>query len=324
MKAIGVKVAGAPIMLKVVDLPQPKPKNDEIVIKQNFAGVNYGDAIRRKRGLFKLNEHGYFIPGFEGIGKIISIGNDVQNFKIGDRVGYLSEEGGGYSQELCINEKLVFHVPLEIADEIAAVMTCVGTTAWHLVKLANIKTNNWVIVHGASGGVGLLLVQLCLLRGAKVIAIVGTQKKKEFLQRYDGIETIVRNELDITPQIKTVTNGKEVDTIFDCVGQAVLEMNLSCISKGGTILYYGSTSGHPSFPGMQILMNSLRVQGFNIFNLLKETSDWRSEVREFISLLVEKKIEIFVDKVFKMENAYKAHQLLEERNSVGKLIIDLR
>lgn len=138
IKAITVKEAGAADTLRVVELPQATPQNNEVVIEQTFVGVNYGDAIRRKRGLFKLNEHGYFVPGFEGIGKIVSIGSEVKDFKLGDRVGYLSELGGGYSQQICINEKLVFQVPNHITDETAAVMTCVGATAWHLTDLSNI------------------------------------------------------------------------------------------------------------------------------------------------------------------------------------------
>jgi NADPH:quinone reductase len=324
IKAIAIKEAGEADTLKVVELPNTTPQENDVVIEQSFVGVNYGDAIRRKRGLFELNEHGYFVPGFEGIGKVISVGSNVQDFKLGDRVGYLSESGGGYSQQICVNEKLVFRVPNNISDETAAVMTCVGATAWHLTNLSKIGKDSWVLIHGATGGVGLLLVQLCLLKGAKVIAVVGTQGKKDFLKRYDVTETIVRGEGDISQQIIKVTNGQGIDAIFDCVGQAVLDTNMNCIRKGGVILYYGSTSGHPSFPGMQILMNSLRVQGFNIFTLVQDTSTFREGMRALFLLISERNIEIYIDKVFKMEDAHLAHQLLEGRNSIGKLLIDLR
>jgi len=324
IKAITVKEAGAADTMKVVELPDATPKDNEVVISQTFVGVNYGDAIRRKRGLFQLNEHGYFVPGFEGVGKVIAIGKAVNGFIVGDRVGYLSELGGGYSQQICLDEKLVFNVPSAIPDETAAVMTCVGATAWHLTNLANISKGDWVLIHGATGGVGLVLVQLCILKGANVVAVVGTQTKKDFLKRYGVANTIIREEGDISPQIKSITGGQNIDAIFDCVGQAVLETNINCIRKGGTILYYGSTSGHPAFPGMQVLMNSLRIQGFNIFNLLNDTVSWRNELQKLISLISEKKIEIYIDKIFNMSEAFKAHQLLENRNSIGKLLLDLR
>lgn len=324
IKAVAVKEAGVPDTLRVVELPRQEPRDHEIVIEQTFAGINYGDAIRRKRGLFTLNEHGYFVPGFEGVGKVVAVGSAVKNFNIGDRVSYLSEASGGYSQQICIDEKFVFQVPDEIEDETAAVMTCVGTTAWNLTELSNVKEDSWVVVHGATGGVGLLLVQLCLLKGAKVIAIVGSQEKKEFLKRYSTTATIKRSEGDLSSQIKSATDGQEIDAIFDCVGQAALEANLGCIRKEGVILYYGSTSGHSDFPGVQVLMNSLRIQGFNIFNLLQDTESWRSRVQELMSLLIGKKLEIYIDRVFKMEQAHEAHQLLEERRSIGKLLLDLR
>lgn len=323
-KAITVKEAGAADTMKIVMLPDASPKDNEVVISQTYAGVNYGDAIRRKRGLFKLNEYGYFIPGFEGIGEVVSVGKNVKDFTVGDRVNYLSELGGGYSQQICLDEKLIAKVPINISDETAAVMTCVGATAWHLTNLSNISKGSWVLIHGATGGVGLVLVQLCILKEANVVAVVGSLTKKDFLERYGVTNIVVRGEEDITSQIKSITGDQKIDAIFDCVGQAVLESNLNCIRKGGIILYYGSTSGHPSFPGMQVLMNSLRIQGFNIFNLLNDTISWRNELQKFVSFVADKKIEIFIDKVFKMDEAYKAHQLLEDRNSIGKLLLDLR
>ena len=323
MKAIAIKKAGSASSLKVIDLPQKEPNSNEVVIKQTFAGVNYGDIIRRKRGLFELNEYGYFIPGFEGVGEVISIGSDVKNYKVGDKVGYLNELCGGYSQIVYINEKFVFKVNDQLSDETLAVMTCVGTTALNLVKLSKVEKDDWVLVHGATGGVGLLLVQLCLLKGAKVIAIVGTKEKEKFIKRYSPTVVINRSENDVISKIKSTTGNRKVDIIFDCVGKSVVETNFECIRQGGTILYYGSTSGHSEFPGMQVLMNSITVQGFNIFNFIKN-NNWKDSVQELMSLLSDKKIEIYINKVFTMSKAFEAHELLENKLSIGKLAIDLR
>ncbi len=324
MKVIAVEKAGQPDVLKIVDLPKPVPQKHEIVIEQIFAGVNYGDVIRRKRGIFKLNRYGYFIPGFEGVGKVISVGDAVKDYNIGDRVSYLIESGGGYSQQICLDERFVYHVPDEISSETAAAMSCVGITAWNLIELSGVKVNDWVVIHGATGGVGLLLVQLCLLKGAKVIAIVGTSKKKDFLKRYSPTAVIVKDESDVISEIKSITDGKDIDIIFDCVGKDVLEINLSCIRKGGTILYYGSTSGHSEFSGMHVLMNSLKIQGFNVFNLIEETSVWKKSICELITFISEHKLDIYIDRIFNMEQVCDSHKLLESRGSLGKLIIDLR
>lgn len=324
MKAVAVREAGSADALKVVDLPKPSLGHKQVLIEQTFAGVNYGDAIRRKRGLFELNEYGYFIPGFEGVGTIVSIGTGATQFNVGDRVAYLNETGGGYAQQISVDEKFVFSVPNEISDETAAGMTCVGATAWHLTRLSAIKEDSWVLIHGATGGVGLMLVQLAIINGAKVIAVVGTNEKKEFLTKYAVTETIVRDSGDISEQIMAVTNGYGIDAIFDCVGQAVLDTNFNCIRKGGVILYYGSTSGHPSFPGMQVLMNSVKIQGFNIFNLLQDTEKWRNGLQELFATMKDKNLEVNIDKIFTMAHAPEAHQLLEDRRSTGKLLIDLR
>ncbi|MCG8344888.1 MAG: zinc-binding dehydrogenase [Chlorobiales bacterium] len=324
MKAIAIKEAGPANTLKIVELPIPDPQENEVVIKQSHAGVNYGDVIRRKRGLFEVNETGYYVPGFEGVGIIASVGKNVTDLQVGDRVAYLNSQNGGYGQFVSVAQEAVYRVPQSIQDETAAGMTCVGLTAWHLLRLSGASNNDFVIVHGATGGVGLVLTQLCLLKGIKVIAIVGTQDKKEFLNRYNPTETIVRNEVDVADKVKSLTDGQGVTAIFDCVGEAVLDINMNSIKKGGTILYYGSTSGHSSFPGLQILMNSLRVQGFNIFNLIQNKGEWQKGLQEFTNLLAQNNIEIFINETFKLAEAYKAHELLENRQSTGKLILDLR
>lgn len=323
MKAIVIKGACTPDELRVAEIPNSIPKDNDIVIKQIYASVNYGDVIRRKRGMFALNEYGYFVPGFEGMGKVISVGKNVKRFNVGDRVSYLIEASGGYSEEVTVNENCAFRILDEIEDKIAAVIPCVGTTAWNLVEISQVKRHDWVIIHGATGGVGLLLVQLCMLKGANVIAIVGTIEKRDFLKKY-SLAKIVLNNDNLVEEIRNITQGKMADVIFDCVGSDVCNFNFDCIHTGGTIVYYGSTSGHSEFPGMNVLMNSIRIQGFNIFNLLNDSKEWEKGAIEMMDLISQGKIHINVDRVFKLEQAGEAHKLLESRKVYGKLLIDFR
>ncbi|MBS1778036.1 MAG: zinc-binding dehydrogenase [Bacteroidetes bacterium] len=321
MKALTVKEAGAPETLQVVEIETSNPNNNEIVITQTYAGINYGDAIRRKRGLFTLNSHGYYVPGFEGVGIVTSVGNEVKDFRVGDRVGYLNAAASGYAEEVCIAEDYVFSVPNNIPDQDAAALTCVGATAWHLLNQSLAQKSDWVLVHGATGGVGLILVQIALAKGVKVIAVVGNENKKEFIPQHNNVAVVVRGESDISDRVLEITNGQGVKVIFDCVGQAVLGANLKCIKKGGTIMYFGSTSGHPEFPGMPILMNSLTIRGFNIFNLLTDVESWRKDLESFYEFVSANHIKVHISSVFRLEDTYKAHQLLEDRNSIGKMLI---
>lgn len=324
MKAITIKEAGLPHTLKILDIPIQNPSKNEVLIQQSYGGINFGDAIRRKRGLFKVNDLGYYIPGFEGVGVIVACGTDVSKYKAGERVAYLNQMGGGYGQQICVDQKYIYRIPNTIQDQTAASMTCVGLTALHLIKISQIKKGEWVLVHGATGGVGLILIQLAIHAGAKVIAVVGTVQKKEYLKKYNVTEIIVRDTEKIENEIMTITKQYGVNVIFDCVGQEVVETNINCIQKGGTILYYGSTSGHPMFPGMQILMKSIKVFGFNIFNLIEDQKLWNDGIMDLISLIEAQKLEIQIQKVFKMSEVHEAHQLMEDRNSVGKFLIDLR
>lgn len=324
MKAVAIKEPGPPHVLKVVEVPDPEPGNNQVVIDQSFAAVNYGDIIRRKRGLFKLNNLGLFVPGFEGAGKIVSVESGVGGFKKGDRVSYLHEFGGGYGQKICVDEQYVFKVPDSVDDEIAAGLTCVGATAWHLLRTSAIEKNQWILIHGATGGVGLMLLQLAKIMGIKTIAIVGTNEKMDFLKQFDIDKILVRDSNEINNQILSVTDNKGVHAIFDCVGQAVLDMNLKVIRSGGTILYYGSTSGHSNFPGSEILMNSLNIEGFVIFKLLQDKQKWQEGMENLYTYITQKKLRVNIDQILPMEMAPQAHQLLEDRKVIGKILLDMR
>lgn len=324
MKAIGVKEAGGPEKLEVIELPEPSPQEYEILIEQDYAGINYGDVIRRKRGLFSLNECGYYIPGFEGVGRVISVGDKVKEFKVGDKVSYLNELGGGYSQKVCVNEKNAYKVSEKISEKLSAVISCVGITAWNLVRLANISRNEWVLIYGAAGGVGNLLLQLCVNQGVNVIAVVGTRDKGKFVEEFMPTGIVVRENENVERKIKEITEGVRINTIFDCVGQKVREINFNCIENGGTIIYYGSTSGHSCFEGMNVLMNSLKIQGFNIFNIAGENSLWKTGIRETLDLFEKNKLKINIDGICNINEVSQAHRLIEEQKAKGKYIIDLK
>ena len=324
MKAIIIEEAGSPEVLQFRDLPNPVPSDNEVIIEQSFAGVNYGDVIRRKRGLFQLNSAGFYIPGFEGVGNIIGRGKAVKDLKIGERVIYLNELGGGYAQHVSVNEKNVLAIPDIIPDHVAAALPCVGATAWHLLKASKLKRGQWVLIHGATGGVGLILTQMALLKGARVIAVVGSENKKAIIDQYNGISIVGRFAGELSDQVMNLTDGYGIDVIFDCVGQDVLETNMKCIHSSGQILYYGSVSGHSIFPGVQILMNSLQIQGFNIFNTLKNKVAWQAGLKNLFTLISTGKINVRISEVFPMSEAFKAHQLLESRKSTGKLLLDLK
>lgn len=324
MKAIGVKEAGGPERLEIIELPEPCPQEYDILIEQDYAGINYGDVIRRKRGLFSLNKYGYYIPGFEGVGRVISVGDKVKEFKVGEKVSYLNELGGGYSQKVCVNEKNVYKVSEEISEKTAAVISCVGITAWNLVRLANISKNEWVLIYGAAGGVGNLLLQLCVNKGAHVIAVVGTQDKGEFIEKFMPTGIVVRENEDVERKIKEITKGVGINTIFDCVGQKVQEVNFNCIGNGGTIIYYGSTSGHSCFEGINVLMNSLKIQGFNIFNIVGKNALWKTGIKETLDLFEKNILKINIDGIFNINEVSQAHRLMEEQKAKGKYIINLR
>lgn len=124
MKAIKIDKAGEPTILKLGDYPLPKINSDEVLIEQEYAGVNYGDIIRRKRGLFEQGT--LFTPGFEGYGKVVNVGKDVRKFSVGDQVIYLDKEAGGYAEYVCVNRKNIYKISSnnKVPKEVLAGMLC--------------------------------------------------------------------------------------------------------------------------------------------------------------------------------------------------------
>ncbi len=322
MKALGVFEAGAPENLRIIELPDPHPAASEVVIKTAFAGVNYGDVIRRKRGLFPKDKESPYVLGFEGAGIVYQAGEGT-SLKEGERVAFFVESGG-YAQLVRVNEAYVSRIPESVSLEVAAGATCVGTTAWHILNLAALKPGCKVIVHGGAGGVGSALLQFGREFGLRQLATVGSSEEKaRYAKGLGADEVVVRSRENFAARAMEFGAETGVDAIFDCIGAEVVEDNLKVLKSGGMLVYYGSTSGHPNFPGGTVLMKGLRIQGFVIFDVMYDKSRWRKGADAVFEALASKKYSINIEKVVPMENAREAHELLEARQVIGKVVVDM-
>lgn len=321
MKAITLLEAGPPESFLVAEVPMPVVGDDDVLVRLRYASVNHGDVVRRKRGLFPPGFQPPYILGFEGSGRVVDVGKNVSGFRTDDRVGFLAESGA-YAQFASIPQYQVFQIPQSVSDDAAAAATCVGTTAWHLLRVAGMKSGQTILVHGSGGGVGSMLVQFAGLLGVIRIATVGSPDKKRFAQSLRAEHVLVTSE-DFGARALEITGGVGVDAIFDCVGQTVLDGNLKALRRGGTWMYYGSTSGHPAFPGGTILMNGLRIQGFVIFDVLRQSAAWAEGVAALLQALGEGRVSVHIDRVLRMEDVAEAHRLLEQRAVKGKILLAL-
>jgi NADPH2:quinone reductase len=319
MKAITVERIGGPEVMVVSDVRDPVCQSGEIVVRNHFVGINYGDLIRRSRGWSGMQQGDVFIPGFEGVGEVIQVGSAVETFRVGERVAYLNTQGA-YAEKVAVPALQAFSLPASIDSASAAASVCTGTTAWHLLELARVGTGEKVLVHGAAGGVGAALLQLASRRGVVAFASVSSEKKSDYAMRCGAFKIIRNKQEDFAERILAETDGKGVQAIFDCVGQAVVLGNTRCIAHNGRWLYYGSTSGHASFPGLDILSKELCLHGFVIFNTFRHPDLWRVGVNAIVEALSTGVLTPEVE-VYPFDQIQEVHRRMESREVTGKLVV---
>jgi len=193
MKAIQVAKKGGPEVLTLVDLPVPKPKPNEALVKIAAIGVNFIDVYFRE-GRYPAPLP--FIDGQEASGTVTEVGSEVKSFKPGDRVAYTAVLGA-YAEYAAVPADRLVHVPDKITDQQAAAAMLQGMTAHYLVNSAyTLKKGETALIHAAAGGVGLLLVQMARNIGARAIGTAGTEDKAKLAREAGADEVILYTKQD--------------------------------------------------------------------------------------------------------------------------------
>src|SRR5579863_5261218 len=224
MKAIQVPKTGGVEVLTFTDVPDPKPKPNEAIVKIAASGVNFIDVYFRE-GRYPITPP--FIVGQEASGVVSEVGSDVKGFKPGDRVAYTGITGAYAEYEAVPADRLV-RVPSGITDHQAAAAMLQGMTAQYLTHSTYpLKKGETVLIHAAAGGVGLLLVQMAKNIGARVIATAGTEEKAKLAREAGADEIIIYSHQDFEVETKRLTGGKGVHVIYDGVGKTTFDQDLN-------------------------------------------------------------------------------------------------
>jgi NADPH:quinone reductase len=240
MKAIQVNETGGPEVMELVELPVPEPKPSEAVVRIAAAGVNFIDVYNRE-GRYKLTTP--FVLGQEGAGVVTAVGRDVESVKSGDRVAY-SGVLGSYSEYSAVPADRLVKVPEGVDDRQAAAAMLQGMTAHYLCHdTYPVKKGEAALVHAASGGVGLLLVQMLHNLGARVIGTVSTDRKAKLAREAGADEIILYTQTDFETETKRLTAGKGLDVIYDSVGKSTFEKGLNLLRPRGMMVLFGGSSG---------------------------------------------------------------------------------
>ena len=245
MKALRIEEYGSVDVLQWKDAPEPTPSPHQVLIKVDSAGVNYADIMRRQG-----NYPGPDLPatlGLEAAGTITALGSDVTDgrLSVGQRVMAMGPQG--QAEFVAVNANFVFPYPDGIDPIHAGGMPITFLTSYHLLKSRGaMQPGDTVLIQAGASGVGTVAIQLAKELGARVIATASTEDKLELCRSLGADITINYTEVDFEDEVKSITDGRGVALVLECVGGPVLEKSVRCVASYGRLVSYGNASGQPA------------------------------------------------------------------------------
>lgn len=320
MQAIRIHETGGPEKLRQEDVPLPTPGAGEVRIRIEAAGINYIDTYQRA-GLYPVA-----LPhtlGSEAAGAITAMGPEVTDFHVGDRVAS-AKVAGAYAAEALVSAAQLVRVPAGVETRTAAALLLQGMTAHYLAcDTFPLKAGDTALVHAAAGGVGLLLVQIAKLRGARVLATVGTEEKAQLARAAGADDVCLYTREDFTAAARRFTGGRGVDVVYDSVGKDTFAGSLDSLRPRGTMVTFGNSSGPvPAFaPLLLSQKGSLFITRPTLAHYTATPQELQARAGELFAWLRAGKLNVRIGATFPLAQAADAHRALEGRATTGKVLL---
>ncbi len=321
--AIEITEAGAAEVLKPVQRPLPALGNGQVLIKVAAAGVNYADVMQRQ-GLYPPPAGASDIPGLEVSGTIAAVADDVTDWHCGDAVCALLT-GGGYAQYCLADAGSVLPIPTGLDFIQAAALPETFFTVWsNIFDRARLQAGEILLLHGGSSGIGTTAIQLGKVFGAKVIITAGSEEKCRFCETLGADLAINYRRQDFVAEVNAFTNGKGVDVILDMVGGDYFPRNLKCMGFEARLVHIALQNGIKSEINLlPVLLKRLTITGSTL--RARDASFKVNIARQLQTqvwpLLDNGRIKPVIHSIFPLAEAYKAHQLMESSQHIGKIIL---
>jgi NADPH2:quinone reductase len=319
MKALVFNHFGGPEVLSLREIKDPVHSEKEVIVRMKAIGLNFADVYRRK-GNYHLVGNPPFILGYEGAGVIEYVGEDVQNVKVGDRVGF-ADVPHANAELVSVPADKLLPLPEAISFETAASVLLQGLTAHYLTQDSySVKKGETILVHAAAGGVGQLLSQIVKMKGGQVIGLTSSNNKALVAKRA-GADHVFLYDSEWAKSIRDVTNGKGVDVVYESVGQTLLD-SFEATRTGGTVVFFGMAGGDPKKIDPRMLMDTSKtLTGGDLWNVLTSHDERKKRSAELFEWIISEKIQIEEPTHFSLEDGADAHRLIESRNSTGKILL---
>jgi NADPH2:quinone reductase len=331
MKTILMTAIGGCDVLLEQEIAKPiLTSSTEIKVRLHAAGVNPIDTKIRKGGLFYPNAKLPAVLGCDGAGEVVEIGESVTNFKIGDKVwfcnGGLGREQGNYAEFTTIDARWASLMPQSVSFENAAAAPLVLITAWGaLFERGLLKSGETILIHAGAGGVGHVAIQLAKIAGARVITTVSSNEKADFVKSLGADDVIFYNKTNVANEVNRLTQNRGADLVFDTVGAEVFKESIACTAHFGRIVTILDAS---NLDLSEARMRNLSI-GFELM-LTPQLRDLDSERDKQIVLLKKcadfidaGKLKINVNHVLPLSETKKAHDLIEQGHTMGKIVLSI-
>ena len=320
-KAIRIHQTGGPEVLRYEDFDPGAPGEGEVQLRHTAVGLNYIEVYDRS-GLYPMS-----LPaglGREAAGVVVAVGRKVKGFRKGDRVAYAHTQPGSYSELRNLPAARLVKLPKAISDEQGAALMLKGLTAQYLLRRTyRVKRGDWILVHAAVGGVGLILTQWARALGAKVIGVVGSQGKVALAKKNGCHHVLVLGRDLLVDSVRKLTKGAGVAVVYDSVGKDTFMDSLDCLAPLGMMVSYGNASGPP--PAISPLELSKRGSLFltrpSLFAYIAERKDLDASARELFRIVAAKKVKLRIGQRYPLAEAAQAHRDLEARKTTGSTVL---
>ena len=320
MKAIVCNNFGPIQDIEYKDVKKPIIQDKSVIINVKSVGVNFPDGLL-VQGKYQLKPETPFIPGMEVAGEIITVGSSVKNFQIGDRVAALSQLSG-YAEQAVVQEKSVFKIPTNMSfDDSCALLCAYGTSHYALKQRAQLQKNELLVVLGASGSTGIAAIQIGKIIGAKVIA-VSSNPEKQKIAKDNGADISIGYD-NLKEELKSISNGKGVDVIFDPVGGDIFDTVARTMARGGRLLVIGFASG--TIP--KLAVNLALVKEFSVVGVFwgaftrGEPEEYKKNMIELFDWYQKDLLKPLIEENYPLSEAAKVLEKILARGAKGKIIL---
>ncbi|MSP40279.1 MAG: quinone oxidoreductase [Deltaproteobacteria bacterium] len=320
MKAVRIHQYGGPEVLTYEDIPIPEPKAGEARVKIDAIGLNFIDIYQRT-GLYPLQ-----MPcalGMEGAGVVDAVGDGVSEVRAGDRVAYAMILGS-YAEYAIVPAARLAPLPVNVDMKSAAALMLQGMTAHYLTHSTYpLKKGDTALIHAAAGGVGLLLIQIAKMLGARVIGTVGTEAKAALAKQAGADDVILYTQTDFLVEVKKLTDGKGVNVVYDSVGATTFEKSLDCLSPRGYLALFGQSSGPvaPFDPGKLAAKGSLFLTRPSLGHYMLDRAELLARANDLFAWTAAGKLQLRIESTLALQDAAEAQRLLAGRKTSGKVVL---